>query len=321
MFKPPASALAILFAVCVPADGQRNRPIPEAGRGGDRAPLVFLDSTREGDGLTGPVRRIETEVSGVEMRQGKPLPKPPSLLERTLYDERGRRIENETYPVVGSRVGQETHTYDSQGNVAETVVRDSDGAVLSRTIYQYEYDAFGNWIKMTASVAVSNSSGRVEYEPTEITKRSITYYLVAEPNGRAAPGGTGGAAGGAPAEAVKVSNRAAASDAKARPMTQPGPSAGAEAVDVGVLNDRATWFPKPAFPVRGERLAEPITVSVEVVIDITGRVVAAQAREGPKALRESAVRAARLATFLPLYVAGRPVRSKGLINYTFNYLP
>lgn len=320
MFKPPAPVLAMLFAACVSAGGQRNRPGAGAARGRDRAPLVILDSTREGDGLKGPVRRVETEVFGVEMRQGQPLPKPPSLLERTLYDERGRRVENETYPVVGGRVGQETHTYDPQGNVAETVVRDSGGAVLSRTIYQYEFDAFGNWIKMTASVAVSNS-GQAGYEPTEITKRSITYYLVDEPAGTGAPGGASGAAGNVPAQAVKVSSQAAASEATTPPPPPPDPTAGGEAVDVGVLNDRAAWLPKPAFPIKGDRLAEPVTVSVEVVVDITGRVVAAEAREGPKALRESAVSAARLATFLPFYVDGRPVRSKGLINYTFNYLP
>jgi len=91
--------------------------------------------------------------------------------------------------------------------------------------------------------------------------------------------------------------------------------------DVGVLNERATWLPRPAFPVTGERLAKPLTVSVEVVIDITGRVVSAHATGGPPSLRDSAERAARLATFLPLYVAGRPVRARGVINYAFNFLP
>ena len=315
MLKPPAFVIAMLCAACVSAGGQGNRPRTEAGRARGRAPLVFLDSTREADGLKGPVRRIETEIVGVEIRAGETVSKPPSLLERTLYDERGRRVKNETYPVVGSRGGRESHKYDARGNVAETVVRDAGGAVLSRTRYDYEFDAHGNWIKMTASVAVSNA-GRVEYEPTEITRRVITYYLVEEPDGQSAPGGTGGA----PVEAVKVSNpSAAASGAK---MPPPSTDArGGDIKDSGVLNERATWLPRPAFPVGVERLKEPLTVSVEVVIDITGRVVSARATSGPKALRDSAERAARLATFLPVYVAGRPVRARGVINYTFNFLP
>lgn len=88
-----------------------------------------------------------------------------------------------------------------------------------------------------------------------------------------------------------------------------------------MLNERATWLPRPAFPVNGERLREPLTVPVEVVVDITGRVVSARAAGGPPALRRAAERAARLATFLPFYVAGRPVKSRGVINYAFNYLP
>lgn len=325
MLKPPASVIAVLLAACVSAGAQSGRPRAESGRAPrGRAPLVFLDSTREGDGLKGPVRRIETEVVGLEMRQGRAQPKPPSLLERTLYDERGRRVENETYPVGGGgRGGRETHRYDARGNVAETVVRGAGGAVLSRTVYEYEFDQFGNWIKMTAAVAVSNS-GRVEYEPTEITRRTITYYQLDEPNGRRAPGGARGAeaAGGAPAEAVRVSNRAAATSGEKTTLRPPAPErAGGEIVDGGVLNDRATWLPRPAYPVSQVRLGEPITVSVDVVVDITGRVVSAQARGGPRALRASAERAARLATFLPHYVAGRPVRARGVINYTFNFLP
>lgn len=325
MLKPPASALALLFAACVSAGGQGNRPRAEVNRARGRAPLALLDSTREGDGLKGPVRRIETEVVGVEMRGGRALPKPPSLLERTLYDERGRRVENETYPVVGDRVGQESHRYDERGNVAETLVLDAGGAVLSRTRYEYEFDAHGNWIKMTAAVAVSNA-GRVEYEPTEITRRVITYYLIEEPRGHTASGAAPAASGGAPAEAAKVSTRAGASSgaetAKATtPPTTNGRAAGDDLRDGGVLNDRATWLPRPAFPVGGERLKEPFTVSVEVVVDITGRVVSARALGGPQPLRDSAERAARLATFLPLYVAGRPVKARGVINYAFNFLP
>jgi hypothetical protein len=296
------------------------------------------------------VRRVETEVVRVELRQGRAVERPASLLERTLYDERGRRVENETYPVVGGHAGRESHRYDARGNVAETVVRDAAGAVLSRTSYEYEFDEHGNWTRMTASVAVSNQ-GRTEYEPFEITRRRITYYAVEEAGGRATRNGArpdrnaaprdqrgvaedqNGASAAPVAAGEKVGERARAEEfAKGAGPAAPAPNGGrkppaakappaGEVLDAGLLNGRATWLPQPAYPVGGRILDTPYTVAVEVTLDITGRVVGAQAQNGPPALRDAAERAARLAAFLPFYVSGRPVRAKGIINYSFSYLP
>lgn len=354
MPKLPSSVpgLLLLAVVCAPAGAQVARTRADATRRATRAPLVILDGTRETDGLRGPVRRVETEVVKVELRQGQLLERPASLLERTLYDERGRRVENETHPVVGSgRTGRESHSYDARGNVVETVVRDAAGAVLSRTSYDYEFDEHDNWTRMTASVAVSNQ-GRTEYEPFEITRRRITYYAVGEAGGRATRSGAAanqsgeraarngaaekqnGATVAPVAAGEKVGERARAEDgAKAvgpaapaaaenvhKSRTTKAPSGG-EVLEAGPLNARATWLPQPAYPVGSRILDTPYTVAVEVTLDITGRVVGARAQNGPAALREAAERAARLAAFLPFYVSGRPVRAKGIINYSFNYLP
>lgn len=336
MPKLLSSIVVLLCAVCFTANGQGSRPRSENNR--RETPVVFLDSTKEIDGLKGPVRRVETEIVRMQMKRGKLAQQSRSLLERTLYDERGQRIENETYPIVGSRAGQETHKYDAQGNLSETVVRDARGAVLSKTVYAYKLDGFGNWIQMTASIVVS-SSGKIEYEPTEITKRTITYYLTDEP---VAPKDATSAArekatvAPVAAEGDKVSKRAENPDAKPpraslkpqavlqpQAILQNSPVAAAKEslLNAGVLNTRTTALPKPAFPVSGKRLDEPLTVTVEVVVDITGRVVEARAQSGPEALRETSESAARRASFLPFYVAGRPVRARGLINYTFDYLP
>ena len=349
--QPSVSALLLLAVVCVPAGAQTGRTRAGATRRAARAPLVILDGTRETDGLRGPVRRVETEVVRVELRQGQALERPASLLERTLYDERGRRVENETYPVVSGHAGRESHRYDARGNVVETVVRDRAGAVLSRTSYEYEFDEHGNWTRMTASVAVSNQ-GRTGYEPFEITRRRITYYAVEEAGARGASDGAqpprdntttnqGGATTdqkAAPAAAVaageKVGERARGEDGakagagaaspvaanKNKSLTIKAP-AGGEVLEAGLLNARATWLPQPAYPVANKRLETPYTVAVEVTLDITGRVVGAQAKNGPAQLRDAAEHAARLAAFIPFYVAGRPVRARGIINYSFNYLP
>jgi len=322
MPKLLSSIVLLLCAACVADAGQGRRPRSEANSRKERAPVVFLDSTKERDGLKGPVRRVETEIARVELKEGRLVSKSRSRLERTLYDEQGRRIENETYPVVGSQVGQETHKYDAQGNLSETVMRDSRGAVLSRRIYDYKLDEFGNWIQMTASVAVFNA-GKSEFEPTEITKRTITYYLVDEGTERNSSGGLHKEADAAlVAEGVKVSKREEpASAAKAQRAISPRSSTALEIMNVGVLNNRTTELPRPSYPVSRKQLDVPVTVKVEVVVDITGRVVSAQAQSGPEALREPAESAARRAVFLPFYVAGRPVKARGLINYTFDFLP
>lgn len=322
MPKLLSSIFVLLCVVCFEASGQGTRPRSENNSREERTPVVFLDSTKEIDGLKGPVRRVETEIVRVQLVHGKLVQKSRSLLERTLYDERGRRVENETYPIVGSQAGQETHTYDAQGNLSETVVRDARGAVLSRTSYDYELDEFGNWIQMTASIAVTKS-GQVEYEPNEITKRTITYYQIDKPS---VPDVTNTAHANATATTVaegdKVSERAESAEAnKPQAILQNNPAAESALLNAGVLNARTIELPKPARPVSWRRLAEPVTVSVEVVVDITGRVVEARAQSGPEALREPSESAARRATFLPFYVAGRPVRARGVINYSFDFLP
>ncbi|MFL6230202.1 MAG: energy transducer TonB, partial [Pyrinomonadaceae bacterium] len=261
--------------------------------------------------------------------------------------------------------GEEVHRYDARGNLSETVVRDARGATLSRTVYEYEFDEFGNWVKQTASVAVLNA-GKSGFEPVEITNRRITYYqtgagtktIGAKTSGspvavddsvpttneerrgahadaesaRQALHADGERASATPRVDADARRTAAPADAEARrtytrggATSQRAGSSGAGAqtreVKVGTLNDRATSLPRPAFPVMGKRLAEPVTVSVEVVVDQTGRVVEAKAQNGPLALRESAEAAARRATFFPFYEEGRPVRARGWLNFGFLFEP
>ena len=52
----------------------------------------------------------------------------------------------------------------------------TDGSLLSKEVYKYEFDFAGNWNKMTTSVAVIEG-GKMSFEPTEVTYRSIMYYL------------------------------------------------------------------------------------------------------------------------------------------------
>ena len=132
------------------------------------------DGTR--DGLSGPVRRVRTEVVELSLKDGKLAEGPGVLLETIEYNRQGAKIDQSVYAVSSSPlVGREVYKYDARGNIIEMTVRDDAGSVVSREVYAYEFDALGNWTKMSTSVAVVENS-KVVYEPTEITYRSITYF-------------------------------------------------------------------------------------------------------------------------------------------------
>jgi TonB family protein len=58
-------------------------------------------------------------------------------------------------------------------------------------------------------------------------------------------------------------------------------------------------------------------VTVEVVVDESGKVISAQASAGPAMLRDAAVQAALKAKFSPTLLSGQPVKVTGVINYRF----
>jgi outer membrane biosynthesis protein TonB len=91
--------------------------------------------------------------------------------------------------------------------------------------------------------------------------------------------------------------------------------------DVGLLNDRALSLPGPAYPINWRKATTPVTVTVEVVIDETGRVIYSRAVEGPEGLWRVAEDAARQAGFLPFRPDRKPSKVKGLISYSFPFDP
>jgi hypothetical protein len=274
-----------------------------------------------------------------------------SLLELTVYDASGKRVDNKTYPVVSSStLGQETHEYDDAGHLLRTTVRNERGVVLGRTEYSYEFDAAGNWVKMTSSAVVSED-GRQRLEPFEVTYRTIVYYsagddgatTVAEdgradspaalapavadsfpqselvagsPEGIVASASTPGAGG--------LSASAAPGGEALRKRLDAATGVEAEAdklPDVGLINDKALSLPKPAYPINWRKAATPITVTVKVVIDETGRVIYSRAVEGPQALRRVAEDAALRAGFLPFRAGRQPFKARGLLSYSFPFDP
>ena len=140
-------------------------------------PPAPVETDRIKDGLVGPVRRVRTEVVKLSGLEGRFTEGKRALLEMVSYDIKGNKIENQYFPVTGATLtGKETYKYDEKGNISEMTLLNDDGSLLSKETYKYEFDFAGNWNKMTTFVAVVDA-GKMSFEPTEITYRSIMYYL------------------------------------------------------------------------------------------------------------------------------------------------
>jgi len=147
----------------------------KAGSAPATAPVVETDRSR--DGLIGPVRRVRTEVAKLLTADGGKQEGKHQVVEVVSYDLKGNKIENQYFPIAGATLtGKEVYKYDEKGNISEMTLLNPDGTLLSKETYRYEFDFLGNWSKMTTAVAVVDSRG-ITFEPTEVTYRSIMYYL------------------------------------------------------------------------------------------------------------------------------------------------
>ncbi len=138
---------------------------------------VASDTDRVRDGLSGPVRRVRTEVVKLAPLDGKLLEGKRTLVEVAAYDINGNKTQNQYFPQTGATLtGKEVYKYDDKGNISEMTLLSDDGVLLSKEVYRYEYDFAGNWNKMVTSVAAVEG-GNLIFEPTEVTYRLIMYYL------------------------------------------------------------------------------------------------------------------------------------------------
>ncbi|MFL6333437.1 MAG: energy transducer TonB [Pyrinomonadaceae bacterium] len=390
-------ALLPLCAVCASAGVPRNaRALLRLGAA--PASLDAAATEREQDGLAGPVRRVKTETAKIIVKGGRPVEGERQVLETTTYDQKGNRVDNAYFLAAGGTLtGKEVYKYDERGNIVEMTLHNDDGTLLAKEVYTYEFDAVGNWVKMTTSVAMMEG-GKVTFEPSEVTYRTISYYLdqtmlakMSQPAGatqspatsNSAPAGSAplnaapntaaantqpqpvskppanntaaatprpsnadapkpaparnaaapllvasldrGAATSAPAPATTSVNvplaegPAVKTDGEA-PAAPPARGLPLKPVSGGVLNGKAISLPAPSYPDMARRAGATGVVEVEVVIDISGKVISAKATSGPALLRQSAEMAAKLARFNPTLLSGQPMRVSGVISYNFTML-
>ena len=85
-------------------------------------------------------------------------------------------------------------------------------------------------------------------------------------------------------------------------------------IEVGEIpNEKFTRNPKPRWPATATRQSGSVTV--EVVIDESGRVESADALSGPPDLQPAALKAARAAKFQRTFYRGQAVKVRGPITY------
>jgi protein TonB len=370
--QTPRLSLALLLlasslAAATTARAQSAAPSPVTLAS---ARATTTETDRDRDGLQGSVRRVRTENAKLVFKEGKMVEGQRNVLETATYDIRGAKIDNAYFLAAGGALtGREVYKYDDKGNIVEMTLFNTDGSVLSKEKYDYDFDAMGNWTKMLTSVAVVEN-GKLSFEPTEVTFRFLAYFLednvtkkLQQPGQTPAPQVANASAPAnvnanvnANAAAPKPQQQAAAApkkvaalptlsmsapNASAAPINAPtaqvASNASAPVVKVeddmpppkpvakapvrpisgGVLNGKATSLPAPSYPEIARRMRTTGIVTVEVVVDVSGRVISAKAMSGPESLRAAAERAAMQAKFAPALLSGQPVKMSGMINYNF----
>src|SRR5258708_661832 len=310
------------------------------------------ESDRARDGLLGPVRRVRTEVVKLSAVAGKSVEDSKHVvLETAEYDLKGVKTQNQYFPIEGATLtGREVYKYDEKGNISEMTLVNAGGSLMSKEVYKYDYDSVGNWVKMTTSVAVVEN-GRIGFEPTEVTYRTIFYYLDAAMAKTLQPNGASAASNASTGDALVQPSKAA--DSKPAPALPPrtsidklklslvtplasdfrstpdetkkvvvvnsdppaAPRPLLKPASGGVLNGKALSLPAPTYPEFARRMHTGGVVEVEVVLDENGKVISARAIAGPPSLRDVAVQAAYRARFSPAKLSGQPVKVTGKINY------
>lgn len=106
-------------------------------------------------------------------------------------------------------------------------------------------------------------------------------------------------------------------EVKAAPTPVPVERKKSTTVSLGVINGKAVHKPQPVYPPIAKVAHISGTVSVQILVDESGRVISAKATNGNALLHAAAVQAAYQARFTPTTLSGQPVKVSGVITYNF----
>ncbi|MDT4955005.1 MAG: periplasmic protein TonB [Acidobacteriota bacterium] len=88
-------------------------------------------------------------------------------------------------------------------------------------------------------------------------------------------------------------------------------------ISKGVVNGQATSLPRPVYTQIAKAAHASGLVTVQVLIDETGKVISAHALNGHPLLLKEAVQAAYQARFTPTLLSNQAVKVSGIITYNF----
>jgi len=101
------------------------------------------------------------------------------------------------------------------------------------------------------------------------------------------------------------------------PPPPPDPPKPPQVISKGVITSQAIYLPKPAYSEIAKRLRIEGTVTVQVLVDLDGKVISAKAVSGSAFLIPEAQKAALQARFSPTLLSNQPVKVSGVITYNF----
>jgi len=91
----------------------------------------------------------------------------------------------------------------------------------------------------------------------------------------------------------------------------------AELIKAGILNGKAKYLAIPSYPSEARAKGIEGKVTVQVLIDESGKVTFACGMSGPIELHQAAEAAAYASKFSPTKLSGQPVKVSGVITYNF----
>ncbi|CAN5400680.1 hypothetical protein BH10ACI2_BH10ACI2_19460 [soil metagenome] len=104
-----------------------------------------------------------------------------------------------------------------------------------------------------------------------------------------------------------------------RPPNTPLSAEERKVISVGIANSKATSLPKPEYPEAARSVGARGGITVQVLIDETGNVVAAGSLSGHRLFAIPGMKAACSAKFKPATLRGEPARMYGFL--AFNFFP
>jgi protein TonB len=312
----------------------------------ENAKLVF----KEGKMVEGQRSVLETatyDIRGAKIDNAYFLSAGGALTGREVYkyDDRGNIVEMTLFNADGSVLSKEKYDYefDAMGNwtkmLTSVAVVENGKLSFEPTEVTFRFLAYFLEDNVTKKLqpgqtpapqiatahAPANAPANVNAsaaapKPQQQTQQaapapkklaSLPSVALSAPSASAAP---------INAPSAQVASNAAAPVVKSEddmPPPKPVAKAPVRPISGGVLNGKALSLPAPAYPDMARRMRTAGVVTVEVVVDVAGRVIAAKAVSGPEMLRDAAERAAMQAKFAPTLLSGQPVKITGTISYNF----